>query len=142
MHVHTMKNLVSSSPMRIRRLPRVYSLWQRGGLCLMLPQTSNPMKLKRVHATEFQSIRDSNSFDIGAITCLVGKNEAGKSTVLQALYRLNPIIEAHGRFDITDDYPRADVEDYRIDVETKKRQPATVIRATFKLDNAEMEPII
>jgi predicted ATP-dependent endonuclease of OLD family len=100
------------------------------------------MKLKRVHATEFQSIRDSNSFEIGDITSLVGKNEAGKSTVLQALYRLNPIIVADGKFDITDDYPRADVEDYRIDVETKKREPATVIRATFELEADEMAPII
>ena len=111
-------------------------------LTCSVPHTRHPMKLKRVHATEFQSIRDSNPFEIGDITSLVGKNEAGKSTVLQALYRLNPIIESDGKFDITDDYPRADVEDYRIDVETKKREPATVIRATFELDADEMAPII
>ncbi len=37
------------------------------------------MKLSRVRITEYQSIRDSNWFEIGDITCLVGKNEAGKT---------------------------------------------------------------
>ena len=100
------------------------------------------MKLTRVHVTEFQSIRDSTPFDVGDTTCLVGKNESGKTTVLTALYRLNPIIPEHGVYDVTDDYPRADVEDYRLEIEDKKRQPATVVRATFKLTDEEMEPII
>lgn len=99
------------------------------------------MKLSRVHVTEFQSIRDSTPFDVGNTTCLVGKNESGKTAVLQALYRLNPVIEAEGRYDVTDDYPRSDVEDYRIQVESKKRAPATVIRATFTLEKEETEAI-
>lgn len=49
------------------------------------------MKLKKVHITEYRSIWDSNEFDIDDITCLVGKNEAGKTAILQALYKLNPI---------------------------------------------------
>lgn len=99
------------------------------------------MKLTHVQITEFQSIRDSNQFDVGGITCLVGKNEAGKSAVLQAIYRLNPIIESDGRYDVTDDYPRADVEDYRNDVESEQRAPATVIQATFQLDDSELKAI-
>ena len=35
------------------------------------------MQLKRVQITNFQSIHDSNEFDVGDVTCLVGKNEAG-----------------------------------------------------------------
>ncbi len=50
------------------------------------------MKLKTVEAFEFKSIRGSNPFEVGEITCLVGKNEAGKTAVLKALYRLNPLI--------------------------------------------------
>ncbi len=99
------------------------------------------MKLKRVHITEFQSIRDSTPFEVGGITSLVGKNEAGKTGVLQAIYRLNPIIEADGRYDVTDDYPRAEVEDYRIALENESREPATVIRATFSLDESELSEI-
>ena len=70
------------------------------------------MKLSTVEVSEFQSVRYSNRFYIGDITCLVGKNESEKTAILQALYRLNPIIPQHGNFDVTDDYPRANVEDY------------------------------
>ena len=48
------------------------------------------MKLTKVRITEFQSIQDSTEFEIGDVTCLVGKNEAGKTAVLKALYRLLP----------------------------------------------------
>lgn len=92
------------------------------------------MKLKTVHVAEFQSIRDSGEFEVGDITCLVGKNESGKTALLQALYRLNPIIDGHGRHDVTDDYPRWDVEDYRLAVEAAERKHATVAKATFELD--------
>ncbi|MDQ3820591.1 MAG: AAA family ATPase, partial [Acidobacteriota bacterium] len=99
------------------------------------------MKLTNVRVNEFQSIRDSNEFEVGDITCLVGKNEAGKTAVLKALYRLNPIVKPHGVYDVTDDYPRLDVEDYKHDVETKKRDPATVVTATFKLEDTDLEDI-
>src|SRR5882672_8321465 len=67
------------------------------------------MKLIAARIREFKSVWDSNEFKIDDITCLVGKNEAGKTGVLQALYRLNPIIESHTFFDVTDDYPRSEV---------------------------------
>jgi predicted ATP-dependent endonuclease of OLD family len=97
------------------------------------------MKLKKVHINEFQSIRDSNPFEIGDITCLVGKNEAGKTAVLQALYRLNPLIESEGEYDVTDDYPRSDVEDYQQGIENGSRKPAIVVQATFALDPEDLE---
>jgi predicted ATP-dependent endonuclease of OLD family len=99
------------------------------------------MKLRRVQITEFQSIRDTTPFEIGNITCLVGKNESGKTSILQALYRLNPIDSDDGVFDSTDDYPRADVSKYERAVAAKKRMPATVVRATFVLDESEMASI-
>ncbi|CAK8718211.1 AAA domain-containing protein [Candidatus Electrothrix aarhusensis] len=73
------------------------------------------MKLTKVRITDFQSIRDSNEFDIGDITCLVGKNEAGKSALLKAIYRLRPIIKTDTGYSVTDDYPRRDVSDYKYD---------------------------
>ena len=99
------------------------------------------MKLARVHVTEFQSVRDSGAFEIGDITCLVGKNESGKTAILQALYRLNPFIDAHGRYSVTDDYPRWDVEDYRLAVEAGRRPPARVARAEFALDNDDRQAV-
>lgn len=99
------------------------------------------MKLARAHVTEFQSVRDSGVFEIGDITCLVGKNESGKTALLQALYRLNPFIDAHGRYSVTDDYPRWDVEDYRLAVEAGRRPPARVARAEFVLDDEDREAV-
>ena len=43
------------------------------------------MKLKSFRVTNFQSVFDSGPVDTGEITCLVGKNEAGKSAILKAL---------------------------------------------------------
>jgi predicted ATP-dependent endonuclease of OLD family len=99
------------------------------------------MKLSKVHIKEFKSIRDLNPFEIGNVTCLVGKNEAGKTAILEALYRLNPIIPEHAKFDVTDDYPRADVEEYQVAVEQKTRGHAIPISAVFTLEQEEMEPV-
>ena len=80
------------------------------------------MELKTVQIKDFRSIRDSGEIEIGDITCLVGKNESGKTALLQALYKLNPIVPEHGKFDVTDEYPRADVEEYRSAVEDDWRR--------------------
>ena len=81
------------------------------------------MKLTKVRITNFQCIHDSTEFDIGDITCLVGKNESGKTALLKALYRLNPINAVDGNFEPTDDYPREALEEYEIEVATRKRGP-------------------
>ena len=65
---------------------------------------------------------------------LVGKNEAGKTALLKALYRLNPIIEEDGSFDVTLDYPRRAVNEYEDDVEAGRREPAKVVQATYILE--------
>jgi predicted ATPase len=100
------------------------------------------MKLFEIRVREFKSIWDSGPLRVDkATTCLVGKNEAGKTALLEAMYRLNPIIEGDGNFDETDDYPRAMVEDYTQEVESGRRQPATVITATFQLEPSELNAI-
>jgi predicted ATP-dependent endonuclease of OLD family len=93
------------------------------------------MRLTQVESSDFRSIRKSNIFSVGDITCLVGKNEAGKSALLHALYRLNPIIAVDGKYDVTDDYPRSDVEEYRQAVEAGERKPAIVTEATYTLES-------
>lgn len=100
------------------------------------------MKLTNVHVKEFESVLDSGEFAVGDITCLVGKNEAGKTAILQALYRLNPIIPTDANYSITDDYPRRDVEDYRLDVDAGKREHAAVVRATFQLEQGDMAAVV
>jgi len=97
------------------------------------------MRLKSFQVTNFRSIRDSGLIEVDDITCLVGKNESGKTALLHALYRLNPINPEDGEFNPIDDYPRADVDDYQYDVEQGKREPAIVIRAHFELEDADLE---
>ena len=99
------------------------------------------MKLHKIHAKEYKSIWDSNEFEIDRVACLVGKNESGKTAILEALYRLNPIVENDSNFDVTNDYPRSEVEDYQQDIENKRREHATVVKATFKLEPPELEAI-
>ena len=99
------------------------------------------MKLKTVQIREFKSIWNSEPFKVDRITCLVGKNEAGKTAILQALYRLNPIVDGEGEFDPVEDYPRSEVEDYLQAIEQDSRDHTDVIEATFELDDDELAEI-
>lgn len=99
------------------------------------------MKLTKVHITNFQSIHDSTEFDIADVTCLVGKNEAGKTALLKALYRLNPLIESEGTFDAVEDYPRRAVSDYEDDVSAGRATPAHVVQATYALEGDDISAV-
>ena len=99
------------------------------------------MRLIKVHITNFQSIQDSTEFEIGDVTCLVGKNESGKTALLKALYRLNPLIDGDGDFDATDDYPRQYVSDYEEEIEAGRREPAEVVKATYELEADDIEAV-
>ena len=99
------------------------------------------MKLRKVHVTQFRSIWDSNEFEIGDVTCLVGKNESGKTALLEALYRLNPIDDVSAGYDVTDDYPRFRVSDYEDDVSSGQCSPATVCRAVFELEDEDLRKL-
>jgi len=49
------------------------------------------MRLKTVQVRMFRNFLDSTEVKIEEkVTCLVGKNESGKSAFLNALWRLNP----------------------------------------------------
>ena len=98
------------------------------------------MKLTKVHITNFQSIQDSTEFDIDNVTCLVGKNESGKTALLKALYRLNPINEEDGNFTVIDDYPRRTVTAYENTIDAGA-DPAEVVQATYMLGSEDMDSL-
>ena len=98
------------------------------------------MKLSKVHITKFQSIQNSTEFDVGDVTCLVGKNEAGKTALLKALYRLNPVSESEGAFDVTEDYPRREVSDYEEAVNAGQ-EAASVVHATYALEPGDIDAV-
>src|SRR3954467_6428315 len=56
------------------------------------------MKLTKAEITNFKSIEKSGQFAVDQVTCLVGKNEAGKTAVLDALYKLNPVEASKAEF--------------------------------------------
>ena len=93
------------------------------------------MKLREFTVREFRSIWDSGPIKVDdLVTCLVGKNESGKTALLTALYRTNPIIPEDSSFDLTYDYPKREVEDYRFAAENKERPEAVVVDCFYELD--------
>ena len=87
------------------------------------------MKLTKVRIKNYKCIHDSTEFDIDDITCLVGKNESGKTAILEALNKFNPFDTAPG-FDRLNDYP---VENNRTEND--------VVEVTFSLEQEDIEEI-
>jgi predicted ATP-dependent endonuclease of OLD family len=96
------------------------------------------MKLIKARVQNFRSIEDSNEFSIefsdadrdSNVTCFVGKNEAGKTALLTALYRVNPVF-GDSTFDKEREYPRRMFADY------DERHPdgdAVVVTTRWRLD--------
>src|SRR5690606_31666247 len=70
------------------------------------------MKLIRAHATNYRNIIDSNPVDVSQTTCLVGKNEAGKTAFLKALECLRSTNDDFKDYGKTENYPRRYLSDY------------------------------
>ncbi len=92
------------------------------------------MKLIRARVTNYRSIDDSGWVSLDNVTCMVGKNESGKTAFLQALRRLNPVDSASGKFSLRD-YPRKGYVHYR---RRHDAQPDVVVRAEFELSDEEI----
>jgi predicted ATP-dependent endonuclease of OLD family len=99
------------------------------------------MKLIKFEVTNYKCIFQSRPVKVGDITCLVGKNEAGKTALLKALYALNPIRPEDTNFSVTDDFPRVEVSDYEDDVSKGKRTPSKVIEVQYELDQDEIAKV-
>lgn len=93
------------------------------------------MKLISARITNFKSIQDTGKFSLADNTCMVGKNESGKTAVLQGLAKSNPA-NIKSKFDPTYDYPRAHLTRY------KKRhglKPDIVADLGFELSQKELD---
>lgn len=62
------------------------------------------MQLTHFRVCNFRNIWDSDWIELSRITAFVGQNEAGKSNLFEALYRINPFIPAE-TYDIDEDWP-------------------------------------
>lgn len=90
------------------------------------------MKLIKARVQNYRSVEDSGEFEIGDLTCLVGKNEAGKTALLSALRGLRPTDDF--AFDKTQDYPRRFLNRYD---ERHEDGISEVIRTWWRLDAAD-----
>lgn len=93
------------------------------------------MNLVKAHVTNFRSVEDSGEFDIGQVICLVGKNEAGKSALLQALAALNPHPSTPQTFEKERDYPRRHLASYS---ERHPKEDAVAIQTEWDFEDEEL----
>jgi len=96
------------------------------------------LKLIKAHITNFRSVLDTGAFTLSGVTCLVGKNESGKTTVLQALERINPVDKSKKKFDKDLEYPRGYLAEYE---ERHPKGEATVITTTWTLDQDDVTAV-
>jgi energy-coupling factor transporter ATP-binding protein EcfA2 len=92
------------------------------------------MRLTHVTVMNFKSVEDSGEFSVGDVTCLVGKNEAGKTALLQALHRLNPD-SGEAVFDVESSYPRRFLSEY---AERHPNGDALVLKTVWQLNDKEI----
>ena len=95
------------------------------------------MKLISFRTIRFRNILDSGTIDVDPrVTCLVGKNESGKTNILHALHSLKPALSDR-QFD-EQQYPRWLQKEHQRSGEYESALP---ISATFELDDEETEAI-
>ncbi len=114
----------------------IYVRFSLGGLSPNDAGWRNYMRLTKAQVTNFKCVDDSNEFSIDDVTCLVGKNEAGKTAILKSLYRINPTDSTDEQYDKQRDYPRRYLLDYD---EIHKSEEATVVTTHWVLSDAEIE---
>jgi predicted ATPase len=70
------------------------------------------MKLELARVENYRSVEHSGDFVVADVTCLVGKNEAGKTAILHALQQVRPYDSAERSYDRIVDYPRRHLASY------------------------------
>jgi predicted ATPase len=93
--------------------------------------------LKTAVVRKFRSIENSGTVRFEPdVTCLVGKNESGKTAFLEALHQANPLGGPGRGFDELRDYPR------RLRGRDRARIAETApVAATFELEDADLEAV-
>jgi predicted ATP-dependent endonuclease of OLD family len=96
------------------------------------------MKLLNAEIHKYKSIETKQSFSIeDGITVLVGMNEAGKTSVLEAIAKVNYFTsDDEFKFDTTHDYPRK--EKKKLD---KSGEDPVAVALTFEIDDTLLKAI-
>ena len=91
------------------------------------------MRLLSVRVQDFWCVEDSTEFPIADVTCLVGKNESGKTALLKALHKLKPDAASKEQFVPSRDYPK---RKWRPEVAPPTNPPS--VSTTWQLDASDV----
>lgn len=89
------------------------------------------MKLTGFRVQMFKGVIDSGSVELEDLTVLVGKNEAGKTTLLKALHKLNPATPEP--YEIEREWPRGR--------RSSRSEEQVVCTGRFNLDASELDAL-
>jgi predicted ATPase len=99
--------------------------------------------MKSIHLTaveihKYKCIEKPQRFDVDErVTVLVGKNESGKTAVLQSIAKTNYFsADPAFRFSTTDDYPRKELKKYQ-----KSGETADVVTSHYRISESVIEQI-
>ncbi len=95
------------------------------------------MRFTKAKVTNYKCIDNSECVDFNNVTCLVGKNESGKTAFLRALQKISPLEKEDENFQLLD-YPRKGFAQYK---RTHELNPATVVSAEFELSQEEIHSV-
>lgn len=96
------------------------------------------MQLEELRVQNYKSIDDSGWVGIDDISCLIGKNESGKTAFVEAVEKLNPSF-GDGNYTPFEQYPRKDWTEYKI--RHQDGDPDVVASAKFTLEDGERAEI-
>ena len=96
------------------------------------------MKILSARIQNLRCVEDSDEFTIGGLTCLVGKNESGKTALLKGLYKLNPENPSEFNFEPLEDYPRMRYSSYKTKHE---KNPDPILTTKWELDDNDIAEI-
>ena len=99
------------------------------------------MKLKSYRVRNFKSIIDSGNIEVDdSITCLVGQNESGKTVLLEALYRANPVKSEDSVFNEDCDYPKRNIKSRKArDSASSDDEP--VVECSYELEEDDIKEV-
>lgn len=98
--------------------------------------------MDKITIQRFRSFTEPQTMTVEPdVTCLVGKNESGKTTILEALHRLNPANTAT-TFDVPVEYPRRRLARDRRKEELEEVEPITGVFSLETPDFAAVERVL
>lgn len=93
------------------------------------------MRLVAARVSNYKCVLDSMWFRVDNLTCLVGKNESGKTTILEALEKIDSVDPNRENFQ-DDDYPRMNRSEYE-----ESGKVDTAVETEWELDDEEVSYI-